>query len=112
MTFSLLVKRVKRRSHQVPLMFVLYFFNMPYGQHTVMKIAHGLGQVLLAKLVTFSSFPTMKSTKTLLIINVSLSCCMTFPGARHCSFPNFIIKKLVMHKKYQLSESDEHWDHF
>ena len=43
---------------------------MPHGQHTIMKIAHGLGQVLLAELVTFS-FPTMKSIKTLVIINAS-----------------------------------------
>ena len=44
---------------------------MPHGQHTVVKIAHGLGQVLLAELVIFSSFPTMKSIKTLVIINAS-----------------------------------------
>ena len=50
-------------------MFVVYFFNMPHGQYTVVKIDHGLGQALLAKLVIFSSFPTMKSIKTLVIIN-------------------------------------------
>ena len=44
---------------------------MPHGQHTVMKIAHSLGLVLLAKFVTISSFSTMKSTKTLVIINAS-----------------------------------------
>ena len=69
MTFFPLVKREKSKSHQILLMLVLYFFNMSHGQHTVMKIAHDLGQVLLAELVTFSSFPTMKSTKTLVIIN-------------------------------------------
>ena len=52
-------------------MFVLHFFNNSHDQQTVMKIAHGLGQVLLAELVTFSSFPTMKPTKTLVIINAS-----------------------------------------
>ena len=52
-------------------MFVLYFFNIPHGQHTVMKTADGLVELLLAKLVTFSSFFTMKSTKTLAIINAS-----------------------------------------
>ena len=30
---------------------------MPHSQHTIMKIAHGLGQVPLAELVTFFSFP-------------------------------------------------------
>ena len=44
---------------------------MPHGQHTVMKIAHGLGEELLAEFVTFSSFPTMKSTKSLVIIDAS-----------------------------------------
>ena len=44
---------------------------MTHGQHIVIKTAHGLGQVLLAELVTFSSFPTMKLTKTLVIINAS-----------------------------------------
>ena len=50
-------------------MFVVYVFNMPHGQHAVMKSDHDLGRVLLAELVTFSSFPTMKSTsKTLVIV--------------------------------------------
>ena len=42
---------------------------MPHGQHIVMKNARGLGQVLLAELVTF--FSTTKSIKTLVIINAS-----------------------------------------
>ena len=43
---------------------------MPHGQHTAMKIALGLGQVLLAELVTFSSL-IMKSIKTSVITNAS-----------------------------------------
>ena len=65
MTFSpLVIKSEKQKlSHQISLMFVLYFFNVPHGQHTVMRNAHDLGQMLLAELVTFSSFPTTKSIK-------------------------------------------------
>ena len=49
-------KSVKlKQSHQVPLMFVVYFFKMLHGHHTQMKIDHGLGSVLLTKNIKFSS---------------------------------------------------------
>ena len=41
----------------------------------------------------------MKSIKTLVIINASWGCCLTFPGSRHYSFPSFVIEMLMMYNK-------------